>query len=148
MTSNRPLSVLIVDDEIELASLYRTYLEESGYNVISFTDPLLAFEYYKQNIRRFTHVLTDLRMPHMSGIELASKIRKLNSKVKLFLITAFTVQDLKNNKEFANARIDMVIEKPVRLKTLKEYLNNAILSNNTDSRIEENLEQNPPPNQI
>lgn len=148
MTSNRPLSVLIVDDEIELASLYRTYLEESDYNVISFTDPLLAFEYYKQNIRRFTHVLTDLRMPHMSGIELASKIRKLNSKVKLFLITAFTVQDLKNNKEFANARIDMVIEKPVRLKTLKEYLNNAINSNNTDSKIEEKLEQNPPPNQI
>ena len=148
MTSNHPLSILIVDDEIELASLYRTYLEESGYNVVSFTDPLLAIEYYKQNIKRFTHVLTDLRMPHMSGIELASKIRKLNRKVKLFLITAFTIDDLKNNKEFANARIEMVIEKPVRLKTLKEYLNNAILSNNTDGKIEENLEQNLRPNQI
>ena len=148
MTSNHPLSILIVDDEIELASLYRTYLEESGYNVVSFTDPLLAIEYYKQNIKRFTHVLTDLRMPHMSGIELASKIRKLNNKVKLFLITAFTIDDLKNNKEFANARIEMVIEKPVRLKTLREYLNNAILSNNTDGKIEENLEQNLRPNQI
>ena len=91
-------------------------------------------------------MLTDLRMPHMSGIELASKIRKLNSKIRLFLITAFTVDDLKNNKEFANARIEMVIEKPVRLKTLKGYLNNATLSNNTDCKIEENHEQSPPPN--
>ena len=123
MTSNHPLSVLIVDDETELASIYKKYLGLSGYDVVSFTDPLLAFEYYKENTQRFTHVLTDLRMPSISGIELASKIRKLNSKVRIFLITAFTVDDFINNKDYVDSKIEMVIEKPVRLNTLREYLN-------------------------
>lgn len=123
MTSNPSLSVLIVDDEMELASIYKKYLEESGYDVISFTDPLLAFEYYKENTQRFTHVLTDLRMPSVNGIELASKIRKLNSKVRIFLITAFTIDDFINNKDYVDSKIEMVIEKPVRLNTLREYLN-------------------------
>ena len=123
MTSNHPLSVLIVDDEMELASIYKKYLGLSGYDVVSFTDPLLAFEYYKENTQRFTHVLTDLLMPSISGIELASKIRKLNSKVRIFLITAFTVDDFINNKDYVDSKIEMVIEKPVRLNTLREYLN-------------------------
>ncbi len=123
MTSNHPLSVLIVDDEIELASIYKKYLELSGYDVVSFTDPLLALEYYNENTQRFTHVLTDLRMPSINGIELASKIRKLNSKVRIFLITAFTIDDFINNKDYVDSKIEMVIEKPVRLNTLREYLN-------------------------
>ena len=123
MTSNNPLSVLIVDDEIELASIYKKYLELSGYDVVSFTDPLLAFEYYKENTKQFTHVLTDLRMPSINGIELASKIRKLNSKVRIFLITAFTIDEFINNKDYVDSKIEMVIEKPVRLNTLREYLN-------------------------
>jgi|ERR1044072_3212486 response regulator RpfG family c-di-GMP phosphodiesterase len=123
MTSNPLLSVLIVDDEMELALIYKKYLELSGYDVVSFTDPLLAFEYYKENIQRFTHVLTDLRMPTINGIELASKIRKLNNKVRIFLITAFTIDDFINNKDYVDSKIEMVIEKPVRLNTLREYLN-------------------------
>lgn len=123
MTSNHSPSVLIVDDEMELASIYKKYLELSGYDVVSFTDPLLAFEYYKENTKRFTHVLTDLRMPSINGIELASKIRELNSKVRIFLITAFTIDDFINNKEYVDSKIETVIEKPVRLNTLREYLN-------------------------
>lgn len=133
MTSNQLLSILIVDDEMELASLYRLYLKASGYDVISFTDPLMALEYYKQNSKRFTHVLTDLRMPNMSGLELACKIRKLNDKVKLYLITAFAIKDLVDNKEYADAQIEMVIEKPVRLKALKECLNISTIQNSTST---------------
>ena len=127
MTSDHLLSVLIVDDEMELASLYREYLETKGYETISFTSPLLALEYYKSNAKRFTHVLTDLRMPEMSGIELACQIRKLDETVKIFLITAFELNDLNMDKGFTSAGIEMVIQKPVHLKNLKQHLNDSIL---------------------
>ena len=125
MTPTQPLSILIIDDEIELAALYRTYLESLGFDAISFTDPFLALEYYKYNVNRFTFVLTDLRMPQMSGIELACKIRELNCNVKIFLITAFVIEDFDNSKEYADAKIELVIQKPVHLKTLKQYLDDC-----------------------
>lgn len=71
----------------------------------------------------------------MTGLELASKINRLNDKVNLFLMTAFTVQGLVNNRQYADVLVEMVIQKPLQLKTLKEYLNNAITPNNANSII-------------
>jgi len=138
MIPNPLLSILIVDDEMELASLYKEYLETKGYEVVSFTNPLLALEYYKNNTKQFTHVLTDLRMPQRSGIELTCKIRKIDQKVKIFLNTAFEIDDLTKDKGFISAGMEMVIEKPVYLKNLNEYLNLSINQNNTDNMIREN----------
>jgi response regulator RpfG family c-di-GMP phosphodiesterase len=58
----------------------------------------------------------------MYSIELAHNIRKLNKKVKIFLITAFQIDDSNKNKDFSNAGIELVIEKPIHLKKIKENL--------------------------
>jgi DNA-binding response OmpR family regulator len=39
---------MVIDDEIELASLSKEFLRKRGYNVVSFTDPVLAFEYFRE----------------------------------------------------------------------------------------------------
>ncbi len=41
-------SIIVVDDEPELVSLFKAFLKNEGYDVISFTDPVLALEYFKQ----------------------------------------------------------------------------------------------------
>lgn len=41
-----PVSVMVVDDKIELVMLFRTFLKGSGFNMNSFTDPLLVLEHY------------------------------------------------------------------------------------------------------
>jgi DNA-binding response OmpR family regulator len=38
----------VIDDEIELASLFKEFLRKEGYNVVSFTDSVSAFEYYRE----------------------------------------------------------------------------------------------------
>ncbi|WP_458746540.1 hypothetical protein [Candidatus Nitrosocosmicus sp. T] len=38
-------SIIVVDDKVELANLFRTFLQNKGYNAISFVDPVLALEY-------------------------------------------------------------------------------------------------------
>lgn len=118
-----PPPIIIVEDEMELASLYKTYLNATGYNAISFVDPLLAFEYYTKNTKNIQLIITDLRMPSMSGIELACKIRKINKNVGIFLITAFMIEDLINNsREYKEAQIDLVLEKPMKLNLLKQHI--------------------------
>ena len=117
-----PLSVLIVDDEEELAALYEGFIMGIGYEAISFTDPVLAFEHYKQCAGRYSLIMTDLRMPGMCGIELANKIRKLNSSVKIFLITAFDVADVESQWAIGTAKCDRIIQKPIKLSMLKKAI--------------------------
>lgn len=83
------LSFLVIDDEQELSHLYKEFIKEIGYDAVSFTNPMLALQHYKQCLDKYSLILTDLRMPGMSGIELANKIRESNFKVKIFFTTAF-----------------------------------------------------------
>ena len=90
--STRP-SVMVVDDEEELANLFRTFLERSGFNSVSFTDPLSALDHYSQNRNKYSVVITDWKMPNLDGIQLAKKIREYNTTVKILLMTAHFVEE-------------------------------------------------------
>ena len=121
------MSILIVEDEIELASLYREFVNDLGYDVDSFTDPSLALEHFKHSSKEYSLVLTDLRMPSMNGIELALKMRGINNRMKIFLMTAFDVTDIENQIQYKLARIDRIIQKPIKLSILKDILNQNLI---------------------
>ena len=82
-------SVMVVDDDKELAELFKTFLERSGFNSVSFTDPIAALDHYSQNPDKYSVVITDWKMAFLDGIQLAKKIREFNATVKILLITAF-----------------------------------------------------------
>ena len=119
-------SIIVVDDEVELANLFKTFLENQGYNAISFVDPVLALEYFKQTSDKHSLILTDFRMPGICGIDLAKNIREINSKIKIFLMTAFETQGLEDSEKFKIAKIDRLLQKPIRFSDLREMINNAL----------------------
>ena len=122
-----PLSILIVDDEIELAILYREFSNDLGYDAISFTDPSLALEHFKSGNKEYSLVLTDMRMPTMHGIELATRMRAINNKIKIFLMTAFDIADIENQNQYKSAKIDGLIQKPIKLSILKDIFKHCSL---------------------
>ena len=119
-------SIIVVDDEVELANLFKTFLENQGYNAISFVDPVLALEYFKQTSDKHFLILTDFRMPGICGIDLAKNIREINSKIKIFLMTAFETQGLEDSEKFKIAKIDRLLQKPIHFSDLREMINNAL----------------------
>ena len=119
-------SILVVDDESELATLFKAFLDKEGHTAISFTDPTLALEYFKQTPDKHSLIITDLRMPSLSGLQLAKKIRKINTDIKIFLMTAFETKDLENQDEYKEARIDKLIQKPIRFSDLRRLINDAL----------------------
>ena len=118
-------SIIVVDDELELASLFEAFLKNEGYNVVSFTDPVLALEYYKETTVKPSMIITDLRMPGICGIDLAKSIREFDNRIKIFLMTAFETKDLEDSKDFKNARINRLIQKPVHFSHLRVMINDA-----------------------
>lgn len=61
-------------------------------------------------------------MPPLDGIRLAKKIRDLNDKVKIVLITAFYTDDMINNDECKKAKISEIFQKPMKMSSLKQRI--------------------------
>jgi CheY-like chemotaxis protein len=117
-------SIVLVDDEVELVSLFRSFLEKDQHNVVAFSEPLLTLEYFKETSANHTLLITDLRMPGMNGIDLAYSIRQLNSNIKIFLMTAFDIRDLASYSRYKEAQIDKLLQKPIRFSELRTLLKN------------------------
>ena len=119
-------SIIVVDDEPELATLIKAFLQNEGYDVISFTDPVLALEYFKETAEKHSLIITDLRMPALCGIDLAKSIREINIKIKIFLMTAFDAKDLEDREDFKVARIDRLLQKPIGFSDLRVMINDVL----------------------
>ena len=109
-------SILVVDDELDIVLIFKQALSRQGYTVFGFTDPLLALEHFKVNAEDYGLVITDVRMPRMSGFELAANIKVIKPDAKVVFMSAFEVSDL----EFSmpGVKINDFLRKPVDVKTL------------------------------
>jgi len=129
--------ILLVDDEVDITMVYTMGLQDNGFKVDAFNDPLQALSDFKSGI--YSLVLIDYKMPKMNGFELYQEIRKVDTKVKVCFITAFDVNHGYIKKEFKDSSDSMcqegkedsdlkcIIQKPIDLdelvKRIKEELN-------------------------
>ncbi|HEX2124706.1 MAG TPA: response regulator, partial [Nitrososphaeraceae archaeon] len=81
--------VLLVDDEPDLNLTLKMVLEENGFKVDSFTDPLSALENFKgESAGMYELLILDMKMPGINGFELYRQIKKIDDKVKVCFLTA------------------------------------------------------------
>lgn len=109
-------SILVVDDELDIVLIFKRALSRQGYTVFGFTDPLLALEHFKANSADYGLVITDVRMPRMSGFELAANIKVTEPDAKVVFMSAFEVSDLEFSRP--GVKINDFLRKPVDVKTL------------------------------
>jgi CheY-like chemotaxis protein len=83
---NNNNNILLVDDEYDACLVYKIVLEENGFKVDSFEDPLLALPSFKPH--SYALAILDIKMPKMSGFELYREIRKIDPEVKVCFLTA------------------------------------------------------------
>ena len=117
-------NILLVDDEPDLTFTLKCILKTYDFSVDTFTDPIIALNYYKVNF--YDLVILDIKMPKMDGFELYTKIREKDPHVKICFLTAIT----KFNEEFKKSRpeIDRIIseecfiQKPITTEDLIKKL--------------------------
>ena len=115
-------SIMIVDDEIDIATFMKLSLQKCGYNVDSFTDSFLALEHFQLNSEDYTIVLSDIRMPGMNGFEFVQKIREVKPKIKVLLMTAFDINTAVFSEELLATKVNGFIQKPISLKILNSEI--------------------------
>ena len=110
----------IIDDELDIVNLFREALYNiGGISIFTFTDPVAALEHFKSNNTAYVLVISDLKMPGMNGIDLASEIKKVNPSVRTLLMTAFEANDNIFKEYTRNGVINGFLQKPVRLSGLR-----------------------------
>ena len=113
---------MIVEDEWDIAHLFSLSLARSGFDTISFTQPLLALDHFIQYPGSHCLILIDMFMDGFSGMELSKEIRKYSSQVKILLITGHSKGDLSDSIDFKEAKISDVIQKPVNFEKLGPHI--------------------------
>jgi DNA-binding NtrC family response regulator len=113
--------LLLVEDKNELRAMLRKALERNGHSVDEAADGSAAIQ--KLRNRRYQMVLTDLKMPGASGLEVLRESKQADSTIPVILLTAFGSVDeaVSAMKEGA---FDF-IQKPVDLDHLKLLVERA-----------------------
>jgi two-component system, OmpR family, response regulator ChvI len=125
------MRVLLVDDEPDLNLAMKIVLEENGFQVDTFTDPLLALENFGKEAGMYDLLMLDIKMPNMSGFELYKQIKKIDDKVKVCFLTAGEMDYEQFKKElFPALDKNCYIQKPIDTEMLIRRLNRIIASSN------------------
>lgn len=117
-------SIMIVDDEQDILVLFRDYLQTKGFNVQTFQNPVQALTEFQYAPSSYSLIISDIRMPQMSGLQFIERIGRINKDVKVIFMTAFDLEiqkiTRKNMSEF--------LKKPVSLQELFVAVNRVLES--------------------
>ena len=86
----RSKTILLVDDDPDLRSLTRTFLEHEGYAVVSCGDPDRAFHIFSNaspNAAPIDLLITDYYMPQRTGMDLALELKQRDATLPVLLIS-------------------------------------------------------------
>jgi len=118
----KDFEILFVDDQREILSLVDEYLSRHGYSVTIINNGMKALELVKE--RDFDIVLTDLRMPGFSGLELLSAIKKYRPAIEIIIITGYGT--IESAVEALKLGCYDYIQKPIKFDRLKLLIDRII----------------------
>jgi DNA-binding response OmpR family regulator len=108
--------ILIVDDDPDVSSIFSMGLEDEGFVVDTYNDPLEALSNFKPSF--YDLLLIDINMPKMNGFELCTQILKFDVNVRICFITAGETNIEALREVYPTISVGCFIKKPITLEYL------------------------------
>lgn len=134
--SEKPVQLLLVDDNQMNTKLARAIFEKKGFDVMSVCDGLSALKTYKDSVNTDTEIepfqliFMDLRMPIMGGIEATKEIRAFEQGLGIDAIPIIAMTGDSNAEELQkciDAGMNSSVLKPINVKRLEEEIKKFII---------------------
>ena len=114
--------ILVIDDDPDVLNLFTEFLKREGFRTASYLDPLAALREIRGNPQRYSLVITDIRMPGISGLEIIKRVSQINQEIKVILISAFEL----DGDNLKGIKYEDFIKKPVHLRSLAETIDKIL----------------------
>jgi two-component SAPR family response regulator len=113
--------ILLVDDEVDVISLFKMVLEMNGFEIDAYSDPEAALFNFKPN--SYGLALLDIKMAPLNGFELYKKMKNIDGSLKACFITAF--EDYRQDFKESFPELDEIkcfIRKPKAIQDLVNHV--------------------------
>jgi DNA-binding NtrC family response regulator len=116
--------ILIIEDDEEMGFLLKDCMDEEGYETDTVNNGSEAFRKLAKEI--FDVVITDVRMPGLTGLDILPGIKKLQPEISIVVITAFGSEEV--HRRALERGASAYLEKPIRLNELRRLIHNMVFS--------------------
>jgi CheY-like chemotaxis protein len=123
-TKCKDLSILVVDDEVNICELLNAYLLNNGHRVKTVDNGADAIDITMRE--RFDLVLCDMAMPQISGYDVIKALNRLDKTPKIGIITGWDGKPIPiDDKDIS---VDFIIKKPFDFNVLTKHINELSIS--------------------
>jgi len=119
--------ILVVDDEEAIIGVMKKMLGRLGYRVIAKNSSIEGLKAFRERPAEYDLVITDLTMPHLTGLELAKEIGKIRSGIPIILMTGYG-ENIKGDLQ-KDYGIQAIVGKPIMFRELAAMVRKVIKSN-------------------
>lgn len=119
---NHMARILVIEDDEEMRSLLEDFLREEGYEADSANSGSEAFG--KLAWKPFNLVITDIRMPGVTGLDILSAVKKIQPNMPVIVITAFGGEEVYRRSVSRGA--DGYLEKPIHFQKLRTLIEEMV----------------------
>ncbi len=116
------MNILVVDDQASMRLTLKGILSKKGYEVFVAGDGLQALEEIKK--RDYSLVIMDIKMPGLNGVDAYIKIKEINPRVPVIMMTAFALED--EIRRAINEGAYAVLYKPFDMERIFEVIGECI----------------------
>ena len=127
--------VYIIDDEPDIVDILSGIIQSAGIQTKVFTDPLEVLRSFNESTPDL--VISDIRMPGMSGMELLSQMRLINSDVPLVFVSGYL--ETRQLIQAISSGVYGAIMKPFKEEDVLKVCIPAILSSQTAKNVSQSI---------
>ena len=117
--------IAVIEDEEDIANLFGELIRGEGYEVDIFTNSVIAYEKISSLHSRYSLVVTDNRMPGLTGFELAKNLYKIDREIQTVFISCLDINWANGIMDHIGIKFDFY-RKPITSQQLREIVNNKM----------------------
>jgi DNA-binding response OmpR family regulator len=120
--NNDKKRILVVEDDEEMRSLLKDFIQAEGFETDSASDGSEAFR--KLAKESFDLIITDVRMPGLTGLDILPGVRRLQPEASIIVITAFGSEEVRRRAFERGATA--YLEKPIHFNNLRTLIHKKV----------------------
>ena len=117
---------MLVDDEPGITEIMRLGLRKFGFETDIFNEPRIALSQFKPNY--YDAIILDIRMPGMTGFELAKQIWAKDANARICFCSAYEIYEHEAKRVFVNFKTHCFIKKPILPSALAKHVEAHLLT--------------------